>query len=99
MASGRETREYRSLLENMDIIINHLRVDSVAKQDLIVRYQTKQWIDIFQSPDESTLVRVALSRISQDTTQYYIFMDMLRGIVGMSYIVEKIQGTTHMYSS
>ena len=93
MASGKETREYKSVLEHIGNISYYLKVNSAAKQALTFKYQQKEWIDITESPDETSLVRLVLTRISFDPSQYRTFMDMLKGIIGMDIIVKKIEGT------
>lgn len=92
MASGKQTREYKSVLEHIGNISYYLKVDSAAKQALTFKYQQKEWIAITESPDETSLVRLVLTRISFDPSQYRIFMDMLKDITGMELIVKIIEG-------
>lgn len=92
MASSKKTREYKSVLEHIGNISYFLKVNSGAKQALTFKYQQKEWIDITESPDETSLVRLVLTRISFDPSQYHIFMDMLKGITGMDIVVKKIEG-------
>ena len=92
MASGRETREYKTVLEHIGNISYSLQGNSAAKQALTFKYQEKQWINIYESPDETSLVRLALTRISFDPSQYRIFMGMLKDITGMDFIVKIIEG-------
>lgn len=93
MASGKETREYKTILEHIGNISYALKVNSAAKQALTFMYQQKGWIDISESLDEASLVRLVLTRISFDASQYRTFMDMLKAITGMDIIVKKIEGT------
>lgn len=77
----------------MTTICDYLKVNNSAKESLTMKYQEKEWIDIGNSPDEKTLIRLVLTRISCDVNQYHIFLDMLRNIKGMDIIVNKITGT------
>lgn len=92
MASGKETREYRNILEHMGTICDHLRVNSRAKELLTIKYEEKEWITLGESPNEKTLVEIVLTRISSDVNQYHIFIEMLKAIQGMDIIVNKIEG-------
>lgn len=92
MASGKETREYKSVLENMAIIRDDLEVIDGAKESLIVKYMEKDWIDITEKPTAVKLPVVALNKISCDASQYHTFIDMLRSVVGMDLVVDEIEG-------
>lgn len=92
MSSGKKTREYTSVLKHMTTTVNHLKVNSEAKESLTTKYQENGWIDANKSPRAHTIVAVALQRISSDANQYNIFMGMLMNIVGMDKIVKAIQG-------
>ena len=92
MASGKQTREYKSVLEHIGNISYSLKGNSAAKQALTFKYQEKGWIAITESPDETSLVRLVLTRISLDPSQYRIFMDMLKDTEGMDIIVNIIEG-------
>ena len=96
MASGKETREYRCILEQMGTICDHLRVNSRAKESLIIKYEERGWIAIGESPDERTLVEQVLTRISSDVNQYHTLMEMLKAIKGMDIIVNKIEGMVYV---
>ena len=80
------------MLDNMDTITEHLKVNSAAKQSLTLKYQQESWVEIAERPGEASLVEIALKRISDDVSQYKTFMAVLRDIVGMDIIVRKIQG-------
>ena len=92
MASGKETREYRSILEHIGIIGYSLKGNSLAKEMLIQKYQEYKWIDLTECPHEISLVRLALHRITIDASEYHVFMEMLKVIVGMDVIKKKIEG-------
>ena len=92
MASGRDTREYTSVLGQMTTITDYLKVNNGSRDTLIQKYQQEQWIPITEQPDAGGLVTIALNRISTDARQYDVFIDMLKDITGMDIIVERIQG-------
>lgn len=91
MASGKETGEYRSVLKNRQMIIDHLQ-ENHAKDQITMKYIEHQWIDITASLSGSDIITFALNRISADPRQYDAFMDMLRDIVGMEMVVKEIEG-------
>ena len=95
IAGSKETKEYTTVLQHMDSIIEHLEVHSKAKESLIVKYQQRQWIATTESPDETLLVKLALNRISDDVSQYHIFIEMLKDTTGMDVVVKKIQGIVY----
>ena len=76
----------------MSTIIEHLQVCGDHKEKLTIKYQEKEWIGFVEEPTHSALVRIALSRISGDPSQYHIFMDMLKTIAGMDIVVNGIEG-------
>ena len=92
MESGRETEEYRSIVEHMENIRTHLRVNKDTKESLTVQYQKKGWLEIGESPDAKTLVDLVLERILSDAGQYDVFIVMLKAIVGMDIIRKNIEG-------
>ena len=92
MASGRDTREYTSVLRQMTTITDYLKVNNGSRDTLIQKYQQEQWMPILERPDANGLVTIALNRISMDARQYDVFIKMLKGIAGMDIIVEKIKG-------
>ena len=93
--SGKESRGYKCVLDNIDTIGSSLRANSAAKAALIVKYQEKRWLDeTIETLDETGLVRLVLNRISIDDNQYDIFIEMLKDIAGTDVIVDKLNGTT-----
>lgn len=90
--AGKETREYKCVLEHMGTIYDHLKINKGARESLTIKYEEKRWIALGESPNEKFLVEQALARISSDASQYHIFMDMLKEIVGMEIIWKKIRG-------
>ena len=91
--SGKETKEYQSVMAHLDEITKHLKVNRSAKNDLTQKYREKMWIDITENPDEDSLIRLALIRIGTEVADFNVFIDMLNNTVGMNIIVTKIQST------
>lgn len=95
MASGKETREYKSVRGSLRVIRDHLQATPGAKESLTVEYQEKEWIDIDENPDQVKFGIVALSRINLDASQYHVFMDMLQSIAGMDGVTKQIAGIVY----
>ena len=92
-SSGKETKEYKSVLAHSCEITKLLKLNIGAKDDLTKKYQQKRWIDIAESPSEDGLVRLALGRISTNAADFNEFIDMLSSTVGMDSIVTKLLST------
>ena len=94
-SSGKETKEYQSVLAHLGEITKHLKLNIRAKDDLTKKYQQKSWIesDVSENPDEDGLIRLALGRISTNTADFNDFIDMLSTTVGMDSIVTKLLST------
>lgn len=92
-SSGKGTKEYKSVLVHLCEITKHLKLNIGAKDDLTKKYQQKSWIDIAESPNEDSLIRLALGRISTNTADFNDFIDMLSSTVGMDSIVTKLLST------
>ena len=91
-SSGKETKEYKSVLAHLGEITKHLKLNIGAKDDLTKKYQQKSWIES-ENPDEDGLIRLALGRISTNTADFNDFIDMLSSTVGMDSIVTKLLST------
>lgn len=87
-----ESREYKSVLVNLSIIRDHLQMNRIAKELMTLKYQQHIWLSSTANPNASDLTVLALNRISTDASQYHIFMDMLKSVVGLDIIVKKIEG-------
>lgn len=87
-----ETIEYRCILQNMDVIVDHLKTCCGTKEELLIKYQKGGWLGHTENPETATLVRQALTRIATLPSQYRVFMAMLKGVVGMKIVVDKIEG-------
>lgn len=90
MASGKQTREYRAVLKNMGAIRESLDVNDGAKTALTDKYMENEWIDI--TAKNVSFAILALSKISNDASQYRTFVDMLKRTVGMDDVAKKIEG-------
>lgn len=88
-----EAIEYRCILQNMDVIIDHLKTCCGTKEELLIKYQKGGWLRHTENPETAAaLVRQALTRIATFPSQYSVFMAMLKGVVGMEIVVDKIEG-------
>lgn len=57
-----------------------------------MHYKRHKWLDTEKNLTESELVKLALSKIELDPSQFDVFIDMLRDTAGMSWVVGKITG-------
>ena len=85
---------YDKVLRNMDNIITTLTSTPGSTDKLTVKYKQKGWIATTENPTEDQLVTLALDRIKQDSNQYDLFIDMLRGISGMDLTVDRITSSS-----
>lgn len=90
--NDKESKAYKSVLAFTTDITDCLKANSAAKDALISKYQEQEWIDSTTTLNEKELVTLVLNRISNNAGQYDIFMDMLKKIVGMNLIVNKLKG-------
>ena len=84
--------EYEKVLANLVTIVTTLKASPTAKLKLTLHYKEKDWISIYETPDEDALVILALHRIKQDPNQFNVFIDMLQCIKEMDQIVNAIIG-------
>ena len=83
---------YYKVLYKLDDITKTLQLNHCARDELRRLYQRKQWLDIAARPAEGELVILALERIKQDPSQFYLFIEMLRDIPEMDLIVTTLTG-------
>ena len=93
MASGgKDTAEYKSVLNNLSSITGHLQVNKSASDSLVQKYQEHVWLSTTAKPVEKDLVILALDRIQNDVKQYAVFVSILETITGMDIIVGNLKG-------
>ena len=71
-------------------ITDSLKAVKGARGILTLHYKQEQWLDDNEYPTEFELVTIALNRIKTDSSQYDIFLTMLRDIRGLDLIVNAI---------
>ena len=83
---------YDSVLSNLVAITDILKVSPSAQEKLTQLYQQSKWLEITDKPNADELIRLALGRIKLDPNQYGLFVSMLRGIMGLDIIANKLSG-------
>ena len=86
---SRDTREYKAVQNEMETVIDHLKLNQGARESLTTKYQKKGWIGMAENPEPKQLVTLALGRIDNDPREYEVFISMLKGIAGMDIIVKR----------
>ena len=84
--------EYNKVLNELNGITETLQLNPGARDKLTRLYQQEKWLNIAATPVEGKLVKLALKRIEQDSSQFDRFIDMLRNIEGMDLIVKTLTG-------
>ena len=82
--------EYDRVLSNLVAITNTLKSTPGAQAELTKHYQQNKWLDITENPNADKLVTLALERIKLDSSQYGLFVSILRCITGLDTIADKI---------
>ena len=86
---GKHTREYKVVLRNLSTITNTLECNHKGKENLMIKFKEKEWIDPYVTEcSEQELVLNVLRRIELDMHTLDEFIEMLRNIVGLEQIVD-----------
>ena len=93
-SSGKNTPQYESVRVSYDSLIDFLRNNQRAKQDLFNKFVTKNWIDTGDCPNENVLINIAMDRIKNKSTEYNAFLSILKQISGTSHILDKLKGAS-----
>ena len=68
-----------------------------ARENLILHYIQHKWLGTTEDPPEDKLVKLAAVRITQDPSQFDLFIDMLRDTEGMDLIVTTLTAGEYIY--
>ena len=90
------SQQYKAVLHNMET----LRM-TLGAEDLLLKFQEKEWLSIASQAKADELIRLALDRIKNDIKDYEVFISMLQAITGLSTVTSKITGImyTCIYTS
>ena len=92
MATETLSRQYLSVIENYESLIQHLEVNEISKRLLTLKYKSKRWLPPHVNPSEDSLVNQVLERIKLDPNTYDVFIAMLREIAGTDNIIQALTG-------
>ena len=88
---GKNTPEYKKMLNKMQRVIDALVVTPGAKQQLDVKCKEKSWFTISASVSEGELIEFVLERVNQNADQFDVFLSMLNKIDGMDQVVADLR--------
>lgn len=92
-SSGRDTPKYKKVLSKIPKITSTLKQVPGAKAQLSELYKKNRWIPMEADATETELVNIALERIQLKSSQFELFVGMLKEITGMDLIVETLELT------
>ena len=87
---GRDTSQYRAVLENLDGLVRSIKATPGAENHLQRQFMVKEWIDITTKSNADELTTSALSKIETNAENYKVFIKMLESVTGLQDIVALI---------
>ena len=75
----------------MEDIIRSIKATPSAHKTLCTKFKVKSWIDVLATCSEEELVQTALVKIEQDSSNFSIFVTMLRDTPGLNYIADLVE--------
>ena len=88
--TGKETPEYKSLLQSLSSITEQLLSVPKSKDLLCLKFMERKWLETTANPCEKDLVILALSRIEADSHTFRELVKMLNEISGMDLVVKTL---------
>ena len=88
---GRDTPQYRAVLDNLDRLVRNIRGLPEAENHLQRQFREKEWIDITSQVNADELTSLALTKIEMNAENYKVFIDMLNSVTGLQEIVARIR--------
>lgn len=92
-SSGKDKPGYQKVLSKISEITSTLKQLPGAKEKLSELYKKQEWISMEADTTETNLVNIALDRIQLKSSQFEVFVGMLKEITGMDLIVETLELT------
>ena len=83
--------EYEKLHGNQARIIRTLKANESAAESLYLKLKEKSWFDDIDDLSPKTLMRVVLTRVEDDTTQFYQFKSCLDEVPGLDLISKEFE--------
>ena len=96
--SSKKNPEYEKARDNMEMFIKAIAVIPEALTKLTIKFMSARWLEPnFQVNDRpnkiaKVLFTQVLNRIENDSSQYEVFMTMLKDIDGTDQIVRNLTG-------
>lgn len=90
---GKNTPEYKKVKENMNDFIDAIESIEGAVEKLQTMFMENGWLET--NPNKisaKNLITQALNRISNDSREHVVFLQMLQKITGMDQMVERLTG-------
>ena len=81
--SGKETPQYKAVLQSMEDIKRSIKATPSALETLRTKFQMTNWIDYVDKCSEKELVVCALENIRNDSSKYSTFLAMIRDTPGL----------------
>jgi hypothetical protein len=90
--AGQDTKQFKAVNDNLPMLQRSLRVTPGAVNSLETQFCQERWLDIVDLGETSAngLIKKALVKIEEDIKNYEVFMKMLKGVVGIQGVVDKI---------
>ena len=90
--SGKDTAEYKAVLEASGNIIRTLLATPGSTSTLSTKFMQQNWIEITARPSAKELVVCACAKIELKANEFKTFLGMLNDMAGMNIIVDKLKG-------
>ena len=91
--SGKSTREYKNVLDNMKALIRAIEADDHAKESLCTEFQMASWLDMnVKGIDGKELIKKALDVIEKSPSEHETFFQMLNDTTGLQNILPSLKG-------
>ena len=88
----RKSPQYKAVLSHLETLTTALRVTPGAEGSLLLKLQVLSWLPIGAEASAKELVTLALNRIENDVRDYEVFINMLKNIAAMEWVVNIIAG-------
>jgi hypothetical protein len=89
--SGKDTAEYKAVLEASENIIRTLLATPGSTSTLSTKFMQQNWIEITSRPSAKELVVCACAKIELKANEFKTFLGMLNDMAGMNIIVNKLK--------
>lgn len=88
--TGKKTREYITLRQNISSLVDDLYTVPRCKDQLCLKFIENEWIGTAVNPSEKELVVLALNRVEKDSQTFHKFVSLLSEIGGLKEIAKEL---------